>query len=144
MDRDVASLADHQRFAPQGGHREHPVRPFLSSFHVEVCELPDVMDLDFFPGTAEFARIRHESSYQLGSWGWRTILIRESIFDVHERICRQPDTSESGNQRFFAASFQLHLKAPSHTSLMIDLGREASGHPPDGRFVLVREGLEER
>jgi hypothetical protein len=101
-----------------------------------------VVDLDLLPGAAEFARIREEPGYQLGSWGWRAILVRESILDVHERICRQPDATETGNQRFFAVSFQFHLKALSHTALMIDLGPEASGHLPDGRFVLVCKGLE--
>ena len=90
------------------------------------------MNLDLFSGTAEFALIRQEPGYELGSWGWRAILVRESIVDIHERICRQPDASESGNQWFFAFPSQLHLKALSHTSLMIDLGLEASGHLPDG------------
>jgi hypothetical protein len=143
MDRNVAALADHQRLAFQGGHREHPVRPFPSSFHVEVGKFPDVMDLDLLSRTAEFARVRQEAGYQLGSWGWRAILVCESILDVHERICRQPDASESGNQRFLAWSSQFHLEAPSHPSLMIDLGREASGHLPDGRSVLVCKGLEQ-
>src|SRR5262249_14814725 len=142
MDCDVASLADYQRLAFHGGHREHPARPLRSPFHVEVCELPDVVGLDLLSGAAEFARIREEPGYQLGSWGWRAILVREAIFDVHERICRQPDASETGNQRLFAVPFQFHLKAPSHTALMIDLGPEASGHLPDGRFVPVCEGLE--
>src|SRR5262249_55341792 len=86
MDCDVASLADYQRLAFHGGHREHPARPLRSPFHVEVCELPDVVDLDLLSGAAEFARIREEPGYQLGSWGWRAILVREAIFDVHERI----------------------------------------------------------
>ena len=73
MDSDVASPADHQRFTLEGSHLEHPARPFLSAFHVEVCELPDVMNLDLFSGTAEFALIRQEPGYELGSWGWRAI-----------------------------------------------------------------------
>ena len=65
---------------------------FLSSFHVEVCEFPDVMDLDLLPGTAEFARIRQESGISSARGGgvrsWS--VSRSSMYTSGSVVNRMP------------------------------------------------------
>ena len=63
------------------------------------------MDFDVFRRSADFACIRQETGYQLVPGVMETISIEGNVFDDHNRVWRQGESTELCVQRSFPFSF---------------------------------------
>src|SRR5205823_6774830 len=108
----------------------------------EVGQFPDMMDLNPFPRSTEFALVRQQSRDEFRSRWRSTVLVFGLVLKFQERVCPQSETSESCNQRCLARPFDLDFKAFEYPLLMIGHGLVSPGHLRDGCLVLVCQGLE--
>src|SRR5512135_147475 len=68
MDRDVAVMADDEGLAPPACHDLFPDRRDPSPRHLEVLQLPHVVDVNPVVRSADLAGVRDEPCDQLASW----------------------------------------------------------------------------
>ena len=54
----MAGMAEDEGFTPTGGHDMHPNRLNFSSFHFQIREFPDVVNLAVLRTPADFTRVR--------------------------------------------------------------------------------------
>ena len=101
MDRMVAVLTDHQGFAAAGCHDLFPDRGCPPPAFLEVCEPPNVVDLDIFSGSTEFACVGRKSLKEFVAADV-SVLAHECVRDLREWVGREGEFAELCIQRRFA------------------------------------------
>ncbi len=79
------------------------------SLDIEVCEFPDMVDLNPVLRTTEFARIRQEPGDKLGSRCRRVIYILKDIHETEKGICRKSNSAKACHQWVFGIRPTIHV-----------------------------------
>jgi hypothetical protein len=140
VDALVAFLANHEGFAPAFCHLANPRTRVRSAWSLEVCELPDVVDLQPCRCLAHLTASGKEPTNQL------VLPIPHDRLDVGHNggvLPPQRDSAEAGDQ-WLPAVLALHhdCEAPSRSVRSIDGRLVLARHLVDGGVVFRSQGPE--